>query len=81
MIQSLIWTARRGADRIAFRNRREKNIRAAELKVRPSRGSKNFGSEMSSEPFRSLLHVGCSDVNVIPRQIKELRIHVGYPCP
>ncbi len=67
MIKSLIWTARREADLIAFRHWREKNVRAAELKVRPPGGSKNFGSKMLSEPFRSLLHVGCSDVNVIPR--------------
>ena len=67
MIKSLIWTARRGADLIAFRNRREKNIRAAELKVRPPGGSNNFGSKMLPEPFRGLFHVGRSDVKVIPR--------------
>jgi hypothetical protein len=67
MIKSLVWTARRGVDLIAFRNWRKKNIRTAELKVRPPGRSKNVGSEMLSEPFRRLLHVGCSDVNVIPR--------------
>ena len=67
MIKSLIWTARRGVDLIAFRHGCEKNIRAAELKVRPPGGSKNFGPKMFPEPFRGLLHVSCSDVNVIPR--------------